>query len=336
MDIVVIGLGSMGKRRIRLIREIFEDSVRICGVDGREDRRKEASQLFDIDSFESIEEADLSIKKKADEIITDKCAFVCTSPLSHAAIIKECLARGFNVFTELNLVKDCYTDNQELAKEKGKTLFLSSTFLYRAETNLIQEEIQKADKWNYVYHIGQYLPDWHPWESFKDFFIGDKRTNGCREIMAIELPWLTKTFGDVVSFKALSDRQTKLPIDYNDNYMLELVHKNGNKGVLVVDVVSPVAVRRFEGYTENRYLQWNGTPESLYKYNAENGQLEQISFTEDVDRKEGYRAFITENAYKEEIKTFFEVVAGTAVAKYGFEDDFKVLDLIDEIEGSLK
>ena len=40
MNILIIGLGSMGKRRIRLIREMFPN-YQIYGVDGREDRRKE-------------------------------------------------------------------------------------------------------------------------------------------------------------------------------------------------------------------------------------------------------------------------------------------------------
>ena len=43
---------------------------------------------------------------------------------------------------------------------------------------------------NYIYHIGQYLPDWHPWENYKNFFVGDKRTGGVREIFGIDLPWL--------------------------------------------------------------------------------------------------------------------------------------------------
>lgn len=58
MKILVIGLGSMGKRRIRLIRDMYPETV-ICGVDGREDRRDEAKELFQITCFTSIEEDEL-------------------------------------------------------------------------------------------------------------------------------------------------------------------------------------------------------------------------------------------------------------------------------------
>ena len=45
MNILVIGLGSMGKRRIRLIKELYPEFV-IYGVDGRQDRCNEVKELF--------------------------------------------------------------------------------------------------------------------------------------------------------------------------------------------------------------------------------------------------------------------------------------------------
>ena len=38
-------------------------------------------------------------------------AFVCTSPLSHSAVISECIKKGLHIFTELNLVADGYLEN---------------------------------------------------------------------------------------------------------------------------------------------------------------------------------------------------------------------------------
>ncbi len=60
---------------------------------------------------------------------------------------------------------------------------------------------ESSCNFSYTYHVGQYLPDWHPWEDIKDFFVNDKRTNGNREILVRELPWLTETFGEVIDFK---------------------------------------------------------------------------------------------------------------------------------------
>ena len=108
------------------------------------------------------------------------------------------LDAGLPVFTELNLVSDGYDALTAKAAEKGVPLFLSSTMLYRAETQYIKAQVQAFEKSvNYIYHIGQYLPDWHPWENYKNFFVGDKRTGGVREIFAIDLPWLLDAFGPV-------------------------------------------------------------------------------------------------------------------------------------------
>ena len=320
MNIAIIGLGSMGKRRIRLLREMYPDYL-VVGVDGREDRRNEAENMFQIKTYSLVADIELKID----------CVFVCTSPLSHSVIIKECLEKKWHVFTELNLVDTAYEENIKKAKDYGLTLFLSSTFFYREEIKFIKSKITDNQKWNYIYHIGQYLPDWHPWENFKDFFIGDKRTNGCREIMAIELPWLTSTFGEVVSSRTMSDKMSGLNIGFEDNYMIQFTHEKGNKGTLIIDVVSPVAVRKLEVYTEGRYLSWNGTPESLMEFNPETKSLENVQLAEQTEHMEGYSSFVVENAYKNEIREFFDVVLKGKIPLYGFEQDKKILDLIDTI-----
>lgn len=320
VNIAIIGLGSMGKRRIRLIKEMYPE-YGIVGVDGREDRREEVASIFRIECFPSV----FSLKEAID------CAFVCTSPLSHSSIISACLEKGWNVFTELNLVSDLYEENMNLAKKRNCTLFLSSTFLYREETRYISSRISPEKKWNYVYHIGQYLPDWHPWENYKDFFIGDKRTNGCREILAIELPWLSRAFGEIESAKSVSDKMTSLMIGFNDNYLILIEHKSGNKGALVVDVVSPVAVRNLEAYSENAYISWNGTPDSIREFNPVSRKLEDVVLNEKAEQIKEYSAFIVENAYKNEIREFFDVVRHHRDSIYGFEQDKKILGLIDSM-----
>ncbi len=320
MKIVVIGLGSMGKRRIRLIKELYPNYT-VIGVDGREDRCNEVVVLFQIQTYTSISEIKEDIR----------CAFICTSPLSHSSLIRECLERGWNVFTELNLVDTGYTENMKLSKDKNLVLFISSTFLYREEIRYIKSRIVDDNRWNYIYHIGQYLPDWHPWENYRDFFIGDKRTNGCREILAIELPWLINVFGKVIDNNAISDKISTLNIDYNDNFMIQLKHENGNKGMLIVDVVSPLAVRKMEIYTEGSYLSWNGTPETLCEYDNNRKELVQVQYKEKSEHYEGYKDFIVENAYKNEIRDFFDVVCMGKEPIYGFEKDRNVLNLINGI-----
>ena len=87
-------------------------------------------------------------------------ALVCTAPLAHAAVIGELLDHDLPVFTELNLVSDSYRENMAKAAAKKLPLFLSSTMLYRRETQYIKQQVAEFGKpVHYIYHIGQYLPD---------------------------------------------------------------------------------------------------------------------------------------------------------------------------------
>ncbi len=324
MKIVVIGLGSMGRRRIRLIKQ-YNDSYKIIGVDLNKERRIASESEFGIDTIDSLEEA---IKNNNLD-----SAIICTSPLSHSKLIKLCLENNLHVFTELNLVADGYDENIQLAKEKNRVLFLSSTFLHRAEIKQINKLVKMQDeRLNYIYHIGQYLPDWHPWEDYKDFFVGDKRTNGCREILAIELPWLTEVFGNVKDIIVRKSKISSLTIDYDDNYMVILEHESGHKGMLAVDIVSRKAVRNLEVFGENLYLSWDGSAEGLKMMDIEKRKEENTLLYEKVDQLNQYSKFVVENAYYDEIASFFEAISNNIEPIYDFEKDKIILDLIDRIE----
>ncbi len=320
MNICVIGLGSMGKRRIRLLKQMFFDAV-IVGIDSNLERVESAKKEFGIECYISLE--DLQIEMN--------CAFVCTSPQTHANIIKECLVRDFHVFTEINLVSDLYDDNISLAKEKGKVLFLSSTPLYKKEMQTIDSRIKQNGKpCAYQYHVGQYLPDWHPWDNLNDFFVSNKNTNGCRELFALELPWIQHTFGKIRKVNVMRSKLLNLNLAFPDTYLVQLEHENGNIGSLSVDVVSRQAVRNLEVFNEDIYIRWDGTPDSLYEKDIKSGELKQVPAGQYI-HEDGYSESINEYAYKKEMEVFFDVIKG-GESLYSFKDDMEILKLIDEIE----
>lgn len=324
MKVAVIGLGSMGKRRIRLIQK-YSKTMQIVGVDTSEDRREACTKEYNIETSEDL--VDLIDKNKIN------CAFICTSPLSHHKIITHCLKQGIHVFTELNLVSDGYDENIALAKQNKLVLFMSSTFLYRDEIKKIKSSVRDVScLLNYTYHVGQYLPDWHPWENYKDFFVGEKRSNGCREIFAIELPWLTDVFGHIVNVQVVKNKISNLSIDYNDNYLVIVQHSTGHKGTLAVDVVSRKAVRNLEVFGEMLYLHWDGSPKGLKIYDCDHKKDIDVELYKEIDQLDNYSKFVVENAYLNEIVSFFEAVVDGKFPSYSFEKDREILKIIDEIE----
>ncbi len=323
MNIVVIGLGSMGRRRIRLMKGMKLE-LNIVGVDSNIERCENVKTDFNIECCASLETAEMIMKFD--------CAFICTSPLAHADLINLCLSHGYHVFTEINLVADKYKQNVELANERGLTLFLSSTPLYKSEIQFIDKRLKENGKsCIYQYHVGQYLPDWHPWDNLKDFFVSNKTTNGCRELLAIELPWVQKVFGRIKKVTVIKKHMLSLGLEFPDTYVMQLEHESGNIGSFLVDIVSRQAVRQLEVINENIYIKWNGTPDSLYEKDIGTGLLVQVQ-KDKYDHEQGYAEFINEYAYFKEIEEFFEVIKGK-MSIYDFEMDMETLKIIDEIEG---
>lgn len=332
MKIVVIGLGSMGKRRIRLLKKYIQSEEENCekewsiiGVDEDAERCQEVGKQYLINTYGDLLNA-LQFEKP-------DCAIISTSPLSHANLIQTCLKNKLHVFTELNLVSDLYDENMKLAEAQEVELFLSSTFLYRKEMDFLKKEVQKNKfQGGYRYHVGQYLPVWHPWESYQDFFVSNKKTNACREIFAIELPWLTAVFGEIRDIKVLHKKASKLSVDFDDMYYVILEHESGVLGNLSVEVISPKTVRELEVWNEEFYIEWKGSPETLKYYNQNSKKIEDIDLYTDVEHVEGYSSFVVENAYYDELVNFIECVEKKSAPKYSFEQDRKILEWIDRIE----
>jgi len=310
----------MGKRRIRLLKKITSDSV-LIGIDSNMERARTVAEEYGISCFSSFDAIGIPLD----------CAFVCTSPQSHGGIIKICLQMGCHVFSEINLISNLYKENICLAKEKKRILFLSSTPLYKAEMQFINKRLKQNGKpCTYQYHVGQYLPDWHPWDNLKDFFVSKWTTNGCRELLAIELPWMQDTFGKIIRINTIKRKLTALELEFPDTYLIQLEHESGCAGNLIIDIVSRQAVRQLEVLNEEIYIKWNGTPDSLFEKNIESGELMQIQPSEYI-HEQGYGDFINEYAYMKEIEEFFEVISGKQ-ARYSFEKDMEILEIIDIIE----
>ncbi len=321
MKVLIVGLGSMGKRRARLWARLRPEDT-LLGLDSNPARRTEAEGL----GFTTFADMASALAAGPD------AAFVCTAPISHAAILEQLLTAGVSSFTELNLIDDGYDKLQAIAAEKNVPLFLSSTMLYRGETQYIRNSVKAfGGPVSYIYHIGQYLPDWHPWEDYRSFFVGDKRTNGCREIFGIELPWLLDAFGDAEVVSVMSRKTTDLCIDYPDTWMVQLRHADGTLGSLMVDVVAPKAVRSFECFGEGLHLFWEGNPKALYRFDKATGEKQPVNTYAAVEHDARYSDNIVENAYVDELQGFIALLTTGAEPRWSYAKDQRCIDLMNTI-----
>ena len=175
LHILVIGLGSMGKRRIRNLLAL--NITNISGFDLRNDRREEASRLYGIKIFDSFQKA-TEIKSNA--------WIISTSPDMHHGYMKEAITHEVPSFIEASVVDTDFSSIIPDA-ERNKIFLAPSCTLYFHPAIKTIREIIKSRKLgritNILYHSGQYLPDWHSYENVSDFYVSKKSTGGAREIV---------------------------------------------------------------------------------------------------------------------------------------------------------
>jgi len=329
MKFLVIGLGSMGKRRVRnLIALGYKEDV--IGFDPRVDRTDEA-QEYGIEVFNDFDKA-----FKSQEI---DAFLISTPPNLHMKYAYFAAENNVSCFIEASVVDSEKILNLSLMiKNKNILMAPSCTMRYYPGPMKIKELLQKniiGKVLNYNYHTGQYLPDWHPWENIEDFYVSNPDTGGAREIVPFELTWINDIFGNANPLACVKRKLTDMPADIDDIYHCLLEYPNNVIGNLTVEVVSrPKAVREFRVIGSKGEIVFSADSNSVKFINTEMDDWEIILF-EDGTVEDGY--INPEEPYINEVKDF---VANTILAMNGkvtnypntLEDDYKILQNLYRLE----
>jgi predicted dehydrogenase len=238
MKVLVIGLGSMGKRRIRNLKSLGIDNI--AGFDVRSDRLQEATLKYEIQPFSSFSEAL--------DVFTPSIAVISVSPDSHTGYIESCIASGINCFIEASVTdKDDIFRLSSIAENSRLVIAPSCTMLYYPGPAKIKELVNSKKYGrviNFTYHSGQYLPDWHPWEDISEFYVSKRETGGCREIVPFELTWLNDIFGYPEVVSSTKTKLSDIEADIDDIYQISLCYPGRVLGSLIVDVIARPKARR--------------------------------------------------------------------------------------------
>ena len=326
MEVLVIGLGSMGKRRIRNL--IALGYKNIVGFDLRKDRRKEVEELYNVDTIEDFNSV---YSKKFDAWI------ISTSPDTHHIYMARAINFDTPAFIEASVLDIDFEDLIQKSKDKNILLAPSCTLLFHPAINLISRLIntnQIGTITNVLYHSGQYLPDWHSYETVGEFYVSKKETGGAREIVPFELTWLTQIFGfprricgfnkktiEIEGAEKIDDTYNLL-LDY-DSFILNLS----------VDVVSRHATRRLLINGEKGQLIWDWDENFVKLYNAELNGWENIKY-DTIPAQEGYNKNITEQMYIDELNCFIQSIHNKKKYLNSLEEDHRVLKILYAVENS--
>ena len=329
MRFLVIGLGSMGKRRVRnLIALGYKDNI--AGFDPREDRQKEAKE-YGIKIYDNFEKAVKDFKP--DNFI------ISTPPNLHMKYAYFAYKNSINCFIEASVV-----DSEkilELAKKiENKNILMapSCTMRYYPAPKKIKELILNntiGKVLNYNYHTGQYLPDWHPWEDIQEFYVSNPDTGGAREIVPFELTWLNDIFGDSKVLSCVRRKLTNMSADIEDIYHCILEYSNNILGNLTVEVISrPKATRYIKILGSEGEIVYDGDLNELKYINLEMNDWKRISFDKGTVES-GY--INPEEPYINEMRDFVKSVEllkenKNSIYPNTLEDDYKILQTLYDLE----
>lgn len=316
----------MGKRRVRNLLKLKYNNI--IGFDPRLDRRKESISKYQINTVSTIEEG---LKQNPNVMI------ISTPPDLHYQYAQIAIKENIHFFTEVNMAS---ADIKKIiSKLKNKTIVAapSCTTLY----NPVVKELQKilitksiGKIFTVYHHFGHYLPNWHPWENYKNFYVSKKETGAAREVVPFELVWMTTLFSEIKSVYGHIDKISKLKTNIDDIYEILMEFKNGIKCILIIDVLSTPA------FSETKIIGEKGT--ILCDHNSgiiklHNGKKWKIKQLKMGTLAKGYKGNTgSEMIYEDEMRVFMDAIIKKKKYPHSFKEELKLLKILDAIELSNK
>lgn len=235
MKFLIVGGGSMGKRRIRclLANSVSADAIRV--VDPRDDRREETQARHGVTGA-----ADLwtGMTWGPDAVI------VSVPPVYHMDVCLTAARAGKHVFCEVPLTMglDGTDELAGLVAEKGIVVAPGIQVPFhplfeQVKQWLVDPAFGKLlaihQEW------GQYLPDWHPYEDYRSFYAAKQSLGGAAlDILGHELATLYCLIDDRVErLHCRSAHLSELEIDGADSWQILARTRGGVSATLCYDLI---------------------------------------------------------------------------------------------------
>jgi predicted dehydrogenase len=325
MKFLIIGLGSMGKRRVRCLKSLGITTV--AGFDQREDRRLESQGKYGVQTFSEIDRAISEFRPDA--------LIISVPPDAHHVYMKMAAEEGLHFFVEASVVDTDMDLIKNLVKGKNIIAAPSATMTFHPAIKKIIEIVKSGSLGtisNIIFHSGQYLPDWHTYEKVSDYYVSNPATGGAREIVPFELTWLThllgfpkRVCGNVRKTISIEGAER---IDDTYNFLLDY---ETFLATVTIDVVSRSATRRLLINGDRKQLIWDWNQKNIQIYDPENGQWHTHEYRM-INAETGYNPNIGENMYIDELHAFISAIKEKAPFVNTMENDHNVLKLLYAVE----
>lgn len=313
MRLLVVGCGSVGKRHLGNFQQL--GVPHLGGVDPRSDRRQEVTQRLGISAvYASTEEA-----------LADKYnAVVVGVPTAyHLEVARQAIASGAHVLMEKPLSDRLEGLEKLLAEAKKKSLVFMVGYTYRfwpplqTIKKLLDQEIL-GRLYSAQITFSEYLPDWHPWEDYRHWFMARKDLGGgaiLDESHAIDLARCL--LGEVASVFCVNGHFSHLEITSDDLSEMVVSFRSGAIGSLHMDIFGRHHRRDLAIMGEKGNISWDFYTNEVKLYQGDGKVWQTWKFSSERN-----------DMFVAEARHFLDCIAGKATPPVDGYDGLKTLKVI--------
>jgi predicted dehydrogenase len=320
--VLIVGLGSMGQRHLRLARELIPKAdIRVL--------RRQSGSAVPCESngcFSRIEEAIAFAPQIA--VIANPAPF-------HIATAQTLANTGMHLLIEKPLSDSLKGVEQllETCHMQGTVLLTGYNLRYLPSLQRFRDLLGErviGKVLSVRCEIGQYLPTWRPDSDYRQGVSARQELGGGVLLeLSHELDYLRWIFGEVEWVKATLSRQSGLEIDVEDSAHLTLGFVSAADGQRLTGTVNLDFIRRdttrlCTAIGESGSLRWNGLTGEVALFPA--GAIEW--------RQECSYPHQRDDSYRAEWQDFLACVGETKVPQVKAEDGLRVLEIIEAARDS--
>jgi predicted dehydrogenase len=278
MRCLVVGCGSIGERHIKNLQDLSVENVSI--LDKNLERLQYIKEKYRVTSFENLEEA---LRQDFDIV------FVCTPPSSHISISTKAVHHEHHVFIEKplsNNMTDVETLSQS-AKRKKKKIFVGYNFRFQQGLQYVKKLIESkriGDIYTARGEFGQFLPDWRPWQDYKNSYTAKKDLGGGIILDGShELDYMRWFFGEVKDVFCFSEKISNLQVETEDVAEILIHFKNEILCHIHLDFIRPGYTRTCEIVGETGVIRWDFLLDEVKVFDKEKNTWNSTIFSTDVN-----------------------------------------------------
>ena len=311
--IALVGLGSIGRRHVRILKELRPEFA-ITLVRSGKGLTWPEQQL-----------AQRVVKTSAEAIRSGaQAAIVCSPAPFHVSQAMEWIKEGRPVLIEKPLSHDTVglSELAALAEARKVPVLVGYVLRYDVAAQYFYEWLKSDEIGELLYvrvECGSFLPNWRPEQDYRESASARKDLGGGVLLeLSHELDYVNWFFGPINDVQASLQNSDTLEVDTEDGAELLLHNTNGLPVSLHLDFYRRVPIRQCRVQTTKGELSWDCLAQ-LVRWTDDKGQ-----FTEKIFQQE------RDDLFRCQLEHFFDCLEKHAVPKVTLNDGIDVMQMIEK------